>query len=224
MSQSASQGRSVNSARPLDWELLILAPILSLLLFVNVSGLVDEWAAGESTWLELLQMSLTSCFYLLLVVLLIVRRPAKRTTRSWVATVGAYVGTFLPFAMILNFGPGLTSPALTVVSIVIMVVGLGFSIYAVSWLGRSFGAVPAARRLVRTGPYGIVRHPLYAAEFVTFIGVVVGQLTVFSVALLVVATAVQVYRALQEEKVLAQTFPEYAEYSEDTRRFIPGVL
>ena len=68
-----------------------------------------------------------------------------RTTRSWVATIGAYVGTFLPFAMILNFGPVLRSPALTVVSIIIMIVGLGFSIYAVSWLGRSFGAVPAAR-------------------------------------------------------------------------------
>ncbi|MCC2594105.1 isoprenylcysteine carboxylmethyltransferase family protein [Tessaracoccus sp. OS52] len=215
---------STTPSRPLDYELLILGPVLVLLLWVNVSGLANQWASGDVGWLELLQTSLTTCFYLLLVVLLVTRRPARRTSRSWVATIGAYLGTFLPFAMILNFGPMVSSPVLTVISIAVMIVGLGFSIYAVSWLGRSFGAVPAARRLVRKGPYRIVRHPLYAAEFVTFIGVVLGQLTLFSAALFAASVAVQVYRALQEEKVLTEAFPEYQEYSEQTRRFIPGVI
>lgn len=224
MSQSVSKATTMEQARPLDYEFIILGPILSLLFLASIFGLRQNYLAEESSWLELTQMALTSCFYLLLVILLVFRRPAKRTTRSWVATFAAYLGTFLPFTMILNFGPVLSSPALTVISITIMIVGLSFSLYALYCLGRSFGAVPAARRLVRNGPYRIVRHPLYAAELVTFAGVVLGGLTPFSAALLVALVAVQSYRALQEEKVLTEAFPEYAEYSQDTRRFIPGVI
>lgn len=211
-------------SRPLDVELLILVPILTFLLLVNGIGLVSTWRAGEATALELLQMALTTCFYVLLVGLLLIRRPAVRTTKSWVANIAAYVGSFLPFVLILNDGSKISTPLLTTASIALMLIGLTFSIYALSWLGRSFGAVPAARRLVRNGPYGVVRHPLYAAEIITFIGVVMGQLSLFSVAVLLTTVAVQVYRALQEEKVLTQAFPEYEDYRRDTRRFIPGVV
>lgn len=210
--------------RRIDYEFMVLAPLLVLLLAVNLSDLMAHWEAKDSSAVAMLQMTLTSTFYLLLVVLLILRRPAKLTTRSWVATIAAYVGSFLPFAMVLNGGPTISSPTLTLVSIAFMVLGLGFSLYALSWLGRSFGAVPAARRLVRTGPYRVVRHPLYAGEMVTFIGVVIGELTAFSVMVLFAMVAVQFYRALQEEKVLTEAFPDYEDYSQDTRRFIPGLI
>jgi len=223
------QGESVmathgRQSRSIDYEFLILGPILALLLYINIRLLTQQWSLGEASAMDLLRMTLTTVFYALLVILLFVRRPAKNTTNSWTATLAAYVGTFLPFSLILNTGPTRTGPTLGVVSIALMLVGLAGSIYAVAWLGRSFGAVPAARRLVRSGPYGLVRHPLYVAEMIGFVGVVLGQLTVFSLIVLFAAEAVQVFRALQEEKVLVQAFPEYESYSRETRRFIPGVI
>ena len=98
------------------------------------------------------------------------------------------------------------------------------TVYALAFLGRSFGVIPAARRLVRHGPYGVARHPLYAGELVAFTGVVLTQLTWFSAALFIAVVTIQVYRALEEEKVLVRAFPEYKEYSQVTARFIPGVL
>jgi protein-S-isoprenylcysteine O-methyltransferase Ste14 len=38
-------------------------------------------------------------------------------------------------------------------------------------LGRSFSVVPQARGLVRGGPYSFVRHPLYLAEEIALLGI-----------------------------------------------------
>ena len=39
----------------------------------------------------------------------------------------------------------------------------------IAYLGKSFSIIPQARRLVREGPYSVVRHPLYLAEEVALL-------------------------------------------------------
>lgn len=217
-----------SAERSIDVERVVLVPILFCLWLLSVAQVYARVSEGmpatSAGGLDIVRLLLTSAFYALMVVLLLVRRPAKRTRTTRMATVGAYCGSFLPFALLFNTDSGPVSIGTTSLSIVLMTVGLLFSVYSLSFLGRSFGALARARRLVRSGPYRYVRHPLYAGEFVTFAGAVVGQLTVYSAAIFCALVVVQVYRALQEENVLEQAFPEYAAYRQTTARFLPGIV
>ncbi len=61
----------------------------------------------------------------------------------------------------------------TLIGTSLVVLGTAFSIIAVGTLGRSFSIMAEARRLVTRGVYSIVRHPLYLAEEIAVLGIVV---------------------------------------------------
>jgi protein-S-isoprenylcysteine O-methyltransferase Ste14 len=104
-----------------------------------------------------------------------------------------------------------------------MFLGHVLAVYALAWLGRSFSIMAEARRLVTSGPYARVRHPLYLAEEIAVIGLFL-QYASPSTALLVVAhLAFQLQRMRNEEQILRDSFPEYAAYARATRRLVPGV-
>jgi protein-S-isoprenylcysteine O-methyltransferase Ste14 len=80
-----------------------------------------------------------------------------------------------------------------------------------------------ARRLVTTGPYRIVRHPLYLFEEVAAVGVLIQFLSVYTAVIFVAHIFIQLQRIKNEESVLEQAFPEYQHYKSTTARLIPGV-
>ena len=90
-------------------------------------------------------------------------------------------------------------------------------------LGRSISILPQARRLVTWGPYALVRHPLYLGEIVAIIGVALQYLSTWALLLVGLQFAFQLLRIENEERVLVQVFPEYADYVARTARLVPGV-
>ena len=80
--------------------------------------------------------------------------------------------------------------------------------------------MPEARSLVTTGPYALSRHPLYLAETIAMLGVV---LPLADARLLLVLPFVfgQWLRVGWEEGVLAAEFPEYAAYASRVPRYFP---
>lgn len=87
-------------------------------------------------------------------------------------------------------------------------------------LGRSFGVVPADRGLVRRGPYGIVRHPVYACEALFFAGYIMAVPTPRTFAIIAVWASLQVIRIVQEERIIGG----YGEYRKAVRwRLLPFV-
>ena len=58
-------------------------------------------------------------------------------------------------------------------------VSVVLDLYARLTLGRNIGFVPAQRRLVLTGPYRVVRHPIYSGWFLMVFAVPVMTLTQF---------------------------------------------
>lgn len=91
----------------------------------------------------------------------------------------------------------------------------------VSFLGRSLSVMPEARRLVRSGPYGIVRHPLYPFEMLATAAVALQYRSLPAAGLVLVLVALQVARARWEERVLARAFPDFAVYRSQTSFMVP---
>jgi protein-S-isoprenylcysteine O-methyltransferase Ste14 len=80
------------------------------------------------------------------------------------------------------------------------------------------------QRIITTGPYAFVRHPMYGGAIPFFLGtpLLLGLLDgqVFSPLLL----ALLAIRAVLEERGLAKHFPEYADYARRVPyRFLPHV-
>jgi protein-S-isoprenylcysteine O-methyltransferase Ste14 len=91
------------------------------------------------------------------------------------------------------------------------------------WLGRSFSIMAEARGLVTRGPYAIVRHPLYVAEEIAVIGMVLLNWSLLAVLLACAQWALQLRRMRHEEEVLETAFPDYASYAARTPRWLPAL-
>jgi protein-S-isoprenylcysteine O-methyltransferase Ste14 len=115
------------------------------------------------------------------------------------------------------------SPAMAAVSLALILLGYGLACYTVAHLGRSLSMMAEARRLVTSGPYAVLRHPLYAAEAVASVGFLLQYLSLPAFALWAAHIALQCCRMYYEEQILRQTFPEYQSYSKRVARLVPGV-
>jgi protein-S-isoprenylcysteine O-methyltransferase Ste14 len=115
---------------------------------------------------------------------------------------------------------------LRAVGTVLAVVGGAFAVSASRALGPSFTPYPrpASRgHLVETGPYRVVRHPVYAGLVVLFIGFALAfsPLALVPTALIAVAWGLKVRL---EERFLRVAYPDYERYAARTRyRIVPLV-
>jgi protein-S-isoprenylcysteine O-methyltransferase Ste14 len=149
------------------------------------------------------------------------RRPVAKS-RGALPRVVALLGATLTVAMILlDRAPG--SIALNVASAALILLGNYISIVAVMSLGRSLSIMPEARKLVMTGPYRFVRHPLYAAEEIAILGVWLQFMSWPATAILVGHFIIQLWRLGFEEQVLRESFPDYDAYARTTARLVPGI-
>lgn len=84
--------------------------------------------------------------------------------------------------------------------------------------------VEAEQRVISTGPYAVVRHPMYTGALVMLLGTPVALGSWWALCPVVVLSAVIVWRLLAEEKLLATELAGYVEYRQRvTRRLIPFV-
>jgi protein-S-isoprenylcysteine O-methyltransferase Ste14/uncharacterized membrane protein (UPF0127 family) len=155
----------------------------------------------------------------MLVALFLCRRRSRATSSRPADWLLGIAGTFLPLLMRANTQLG----ALAWLGRPLQIAGLVLALVAVAGLGRSFGIVAAHRGLRTAGPYRVVRHPLYAAYAITYMGYLLSYPRLLNVVLVAVTLAVMYARAVAEERLLADD-PEYRAYRERTRwRFVPGL-
>ena len=82
----------------------------------------------------------------------------------------------------------------------------------------------AAARLVTSGPYRLVRNPMYSALLLFAAAEVVAYGDLWKIACWLALALVLLAKVLLEERALRALFPGYAAYAKRVRRFIPGVF
>jgi protein-S-isoprenylcysteine O-methyltransferase Ste14 len=177
--------------------------------------------------LEVLGKSLSvfsiGLYGMMVATLYAVRLRTKSKSSGVVPSMAALLGAFMLFALLL-IGPCENLPLWArILSSVLLAAGNIGAIVVLFWLGRSFSILPEGRKLITTGPYGIVRHPLYLIEAVGTLGTIINFWSWQAALLFAVQIAMQFTRMHYEEKVLTETFPEYADYAARTSRLIPGI-
>jgi protein-S-isoprenylcysteine O-methyltransferase Ste14 len=173
--------------------------------------------------LQLASCLLTAAFCALVVTAYLRRDEARATDGSVGVRVAAPLATCLPLAV-----PALPASqagaSRSLLAFVLILAGSTWSVWAVRHLSTCLSVVPQARRLVDTGPYRLVRHPLYLGELVAVSGFAVRGGHWLHAALLVTLLALQVYRAGREEALLESRVPGYSGYAARTWRIVPGVV
>ena len=109
-----------------------------------------------------------------------------------------------------------------------VLVALGFLTVFLVFRANTFTSavieVAAEQRVIETGPYAIVRHPMYSGALVMFIGVPLALGSFVGLLTFVPFAATIVWRLLDEERFLSSHLTGYAAYRDKTRyRLVPRV-
>jgi protein-S-isoprenylcysteine O-methyltransferase Ste14 len=199
---------------------MAMVPAAVVVLLLDLTALAGRGGGSMLRWAGTL---LTVAFYVLVIWCYLRRGPARATTRSVTARAAAVVATWIPFAIPLLHGspPGAVRQG---VSDVLLLAGLAWAVWSLRSLGRNLSVIPQARDVADAGPYRWIRHPLYAGEIVSSMGLTIAAHSLAAVAVWLGICALQVYRALREEQLLLAVLPGYGAYRSRTAALLPGIF
>jgi protein-S-isoprenylcysteine O-methyltransferase Ste14 len=156
----------------------------------------------------------------------------KRGRVPWSRELGIRTAIVVVVILLVRFG-AFQHPAsntnlwLAGVGVVLFALGLGFAIWARLHIGRNWGTPMTQKdepELVTSGPYHLVRHPIYSGILVAGVGtaVALSWLWLTAVAL---AGVYFVYSATVEERYLTKQFPDtYPTYKRTTKMLFPFIF
>jgi len=78
-------------------------------------------------------------------------------------------------------------------------------------------------RLITTGIYSLVRHPLYSSQLLLATGWSIFSLSLSHMLLTILALAFFSFKASREERWLTLRHPEYSDYRKQVKKFIPWI-
>jgi protein-S-isoprenylcysteine O-methyltransferase Ste14 len=200
--------------------------LLGLLLFLP-AGTLNYWQAWVFIVVFMITMSVFGIYFTVMDPQLMERRrqagPAaeQSTLQKIVATLAfaSLFGLFIIGGLDHRFGWS-TMPSFVAWTGDVLVV-VSFYLYYLVFKANSFGAsnirVEENQTVASTGPYAIVRHPMYSVGVLFFAGIALGLGSWWALTLLLIAFPVLVIRILDEEKLLVKDLPGYTDYEQKVR-------
>jgi protein-S-isoprenylcysteine O-methyltransferase Ste14 len=109
-----------------------------------------------------------------------------------------------------------------------VLVALGFLIIFFVYKENSFASatieLAPEQKVISTGPYALIRHPMYFGGLVIFVGIPLSLGSWWGLFVIVLMMPALIWRLLDEEKFLAKNLPGYSEYQKKvTHRLVPFV-
>jgi protein-S-isoprenylcysteine O-methyltransferase Ste14 len=197
----------------------IVKTILSEVLAMPMRGTDIQVTLG------LARQVLTLAFVLLIAAVYLIRAEAVVAARGFRERVFPVLVLIAGPAgvVLLSRQSVVSSPALASFGLIVDVVGGVLTVWALAHLRTSFSVMVEARRIVTTGPYRFLRHPLYLGEALALFGLCLMIGTIESVLFALTLNTLQLVRARLEETKLAFRFPAYREYRSRTPFIVPGL-
>lgn len=163
------------------------------------------------------------------------RSPKKRVPSrfGFLTTMAVPAGVFLVAISVL--APWLydvrvlpdTLPLL-IAGLAITLAGIGFAIWARVHLGANWSSRPAIREnhtLTRTGPYALVRHPIYTGILTGLLGTAIATGAFIAFLVLAVIFVLFLVKIRMEERFLQEEFGDaYERYRNEVKALVPYVL
>jgi len=213
--------------------LALLAAVMALLLFVP-AGTVYYWQA----WVYLLLFFGVSVFTTLSLMrhdpaLLERRMRAGPTAEKRPAQKLIMLGTSVGFIALLivpaldrRWGWSAVPPVGVMVGDALVLIGflLIVRVYRENTFTSATIQIVEHQRVISTGPYAMVRHPMYASALLYLIGTPLALGSYWGLVPIVAMLPLLIWRLLDEERFLAAQLPGYADYETRVRhRLVPFV-
>ncbi|MDT5327206.1 MAG: hypothetical protein QOF25_4358 [Mycobacterium sp.] len=141
-------------------------------------------------------------------------------------TIVAVVAVLVVSALDHRFGWSHVPTPVVVLGNVLVGIGLGFAQLVV--IQNSYAAatitVEADQKVVSTGVYGLVRHPMYVGTLIMMVGTPLALDSYWGLLATILALPILALRIDDEEKMLRQELDGYDEYTQKVHyRLVPGV-
>ena len=209
---------------------VIALAVVALVLFVP-AGTLDYWQA----WVFLAALFVPFFFvasYLMLASPEFLER--RMRTKEKEATQKTVVKLFSLLFFLGFLVPGLdrrygwshVPPEWSIAANVLMIASYAFIFWVFRenvWAGRTV-QVDKGQKVVSTGPYAIVRHPMYAGQIAMFMAIPIALGSWYALPFFIAVESSLILRILNEEDVLRRELPGYKAYCKKTKyRLIPLV-
>jgi protein-S-isoprenylcysteine O-methyltransferase Ste14 len=88
--------------------------------------------------------------------------------------------------------------------------------------GTERQTTPPDQKVISTGPYALVRHPMYTGALVMLLGIPISLGSWWGLLVIAAMIPALIGRLIDEEKFLARNLPGYVEYQKKVRyRLVP---
>ena len=152
------------------------------------------------------------------------RRPVQRLIMLG-ASIG-FIGLLVLPALDYRLKWSAVPPGVVVLGDALFALGFGFigRVYRENTYTSATIEVAEGQRVITTGPYAVVRHPMYAGGLVYVVGTPLALGSYWGFLAFAFMLPFLLWRLVDEERLLARDLPGYAAYQKRVRyRLIPFV-
>lgn len=130
------------------------------------------------------------------------------------------------FSLLLLFISGPITPN-NIVSFSLLFFGTSLGIVALWTMKRSkiriTPGVAKDAHLIITGPYSMIRHPMYTAVLLVGLSMILNDFSIWRIVIYLTLLVNQLLKLHYEEQLLKNRFIEYQDYQMKTKKLIPYI-